>query len=102
MTLREQINTSDFGTSLSEWLVAFIEKREEAERRRVKKLIKTLVSGPLDVALERLLYPPKKEKLPPGYYWMMKNGNVRMYQADEEFTPMEGVEYREANHPFGN
>lgn len=64
MTLREEINASDFGASLSEWLIAFIENREEAERERVKQVLKsrfTASSRDID-----LVYPPKQEKLPSG------------------------------------
>lgn len=88
MTLKEELNRilhdSESHSQELEELLRFIERREEAERERVKAAIY-----------------PKVKMLPAGSYARMSASGAMSYQySASDFVPTDGYEYRRFKNPF--
>jgi hypothetical protein len=83
-------------------IAAFIEAREEAERERVKAVIKEFWKTEC-AAFSQInrIYPPKVEMLPAGMYVIkMPSGEVSVGKWEDEFAAYRGWEYRPIKNPF--
>ncbi len=104
MTLREELRVIlPTHSNYAEKVEALIEKREEAERERVRAIIleDTPRSGWQPEYLVSRLYPPKVEKLKAGWYAVrLFGGHAYLQDYKEDFLPAKDMEYRRLENPF--
>jgi hypothetical protein len=94
------------GGDVVAWIIAALEARErerdEAERERVKAIIREYcpVQYRDDVA-EAIYPPPEPAELPAGYYWYRESDMQGWLGASwiADFVPRKNVEYRSWNDP---
>lgn len=83
-------------------VASFIERREEAERERVKAVVRDKPRSGWQVEfLIAQLYPPKVEMLPAGMYAVRSSGGtIWLFSSDVPFRSDENTEYRSIKNPF--